>query len=520
MSQKSFCNKTNDITALHWAAKQGNEDVVKLIAGTYKADVNAQTGYTPLHIAMQFGRSNIFALLCNTYKANRDLLDWAGNKPLDYSKQQTSVSASTYSSEYCSKFLLNELNNNYHFQLPPNMKNVSGTGKLAIGGGTVGSALVRGKKRSQLTSPLTRTQSLLTQTSAMRRQKKTAVQSVKYGNDYDDGNLIPCDMLPSPQSSPESSPRSLSPKNIRHGTVARRKESFLRKTLRAATSSRSNNNPDNVTNQTRKPTVEKDSGFLRIGSLNVRVKKTTEAFSNFLGVGNGTIHSHHQQQQQHHHPHAVSTVNHPHQRHHRHHHYPHHLHAPGGMMRNQHHLHPMMMKKSATMTMKNPPSSLNHHHHHLPTAGSRASVPINSTKYDMLHKSWGSADNITQNGLKVTKNYNNDDEEDDEDSLMPPPKGLDSVKKRQKNTTKRSSISSNATDSPRDSISSTSSSNFNSGYSSMPTTPNQLRSPLGLGVPNNLTADSDSDSACGFDSNWSINGRSSLSSGNLKTSKY
>lgn len=30
--------------------------------------------------------------------------------------------------------------------------------------------------------------------------------------------------------------------------------------------------------------LEKES-FLRIGSLNVRVKKTTEAFSNFLGVG-------------------------------------------------------------------------------------------------------------------------------------------------------------------------------------------------------------------------------------------
>ncbi|XP_073955341.1 uncharacterized protein isoform X2 [Choristoneura fumiferana] len=29
----------------------------------------------------------------------------------------------------------------------------------------------------------------------------------------------------------------------------------------------------------------KKEGFLRIGSLNVRVKKTTEAFSNFLGVG-------------------------------------------------------------------------------------------------------------------------------------------------------------------------------------------------------------------------------------------
>lgn len=31
--------------------------------------------------------------------------------------------------------------------------------------------------------------------------------------------------------------------------------------------------------------LEKELGFLRIGSLNVRVKKTTEAFSNFLGVG-------------------------------------------------------------------------------------------------------------------------------------------------------------------------------------------------------------------------------------------
>ncbi|XP_017770773.1 PREDICTED: uncharacterized protein LOC108558383, partial [Nicrophorus vespilloides] len=32
---------------------------------------------------------------------------------------------------------------------------------------------------------------------------------------------------------------------------------------------------------------DKDLGFLRIGSLNVRVKKTTEAFSSFLGVGGG-----------------------------------------------------------------------------------------------------------------------------------------------------------------------------------------------------------------------------------------
>lgn len=30
-------------TALHWAAKHGNENVVKLIAGTYKANANVQT---------------------------------------------------------------------------------------------------------------------------------------------------------------------------------------------------------------------------------------------------------------------------------------------------------------------------------------------------------------------------------------------------------------------------------------------------------------------------------------------
>ena len=30
-------------TALHWAAKHGNADIVKLIAGTYQADVNARS---------------------------------------------------------------------------------------------------------------------------------------------------------------------------------------------------------------------------------------------------------------------------------------------------------------------------------------------------------------------------------------------------------------------------------------------------------------------------------------------
>ncbi|XP_039486872.1 uncharacterized protein LOC120448754 [Drosophila santomea] len=322
-------NTKQGYTALHWAAKHGNEDVVKLIAGTYKADVNARTngGYTPLHLATQFGRDNIFELLWNVYKANRDIMDWSGNKPLDYSRQRSSVSAST-----CSK---------------------------------------------------------------IKARKKHA--------------------------------------------------------------------------------IEKDLGFLRIGSLNVRVKKTTEAFSNFLGVGNGSgvaptgygngggagtgAASRH-------HPRTHRA---PHQRHH------HHVGTTRSRNPNQ----------RAAMTT---PYATNGG---LP---SRASVPNNRNIYDGVHKSWGSADNIPHRS----------------EELMPPPKTVDYISKRNKSS-KRSSYASNTTDSPRDSIcSSNSSSNLNGGYSSMPTTPNQLRAPKGIAA--SFAVDSDSDSACGFDSSWSVNCRGSSSS--------
>jgi hypothetical protein len=39
----SLCFVVPPQTALHWAAKHGNDDVVKLIAGTYQADVNARS---------------------------------------------------------------------------------------------------------------------------------------------------------------------------------------------------------------------------------------------------------------------------------------------------------------------------------------------------------------------------------------------------------------------------------------------------------------------------------------------
>ena len=48
---------TSGFTALHWASKHGNLDMVKLLAGSYHVDVNLKThgGYTPLHLACQFG---------------------------------------------------------------------------------------------------------------------------------------------------------------------------------------------------------------------------------------------------------------------------------------------------------------------------------------------------------------------------------------------------------------------------------------------------------------------------------
>ncbi|RLU17573.1 hypothetical protein DMN91_009809 [Ooceraea biroi] len=86
--------------ALHWAAKHGKEDIIKLIAGTYKdhiMSVNEITGYTPLHIAMQFGHENIFNLLVQVYGANQEIRDYSGKKPRQYLvSQEAAVSQDTF----------------------------------------------------------------------------------------------------------------------------------------------------------------------------------------------------------------------------------------------------------------------------------------------------------------------------------------------------------------------------------------------------------------------------------------
>ncbi|EDO63997.1 AGAP005008-PB [Anopheles gambiae str. PEST] len=349
-------------TALHWAAKHGSEDVVKLVAGKLKADVNARTvcGYTALHIATQFGRNDIFELLCNVYKADRDLLDWSGKKALEYQKQMTSVSESTFSSEYERKVSKHEK----FFTLPS--KTLS---PLARGG-----TFMRRKRRQR---PATSDQMTLR-------------------------NFV--DSFPHPPAGPRAPAAAGSAadtnNNNRPGSISSSNTAKTKPTISSAanTASATANPPPaegaslerrNRSNQ------KKDSGFLRIGSLNVRVKKTTEAFSNFLGVG--------------------------------------------------------------TNQTRIPPTAI------------RSSAPPDTLFIDKLHKSWGSADNIQK-----------------EDSAMPPPKYGPVKKRRQK----------------RDIEYDPSNDHFSQ---SVPTTPSQIRAPVGPLSENpdgESMGDSDSDTACGFDSNW------------------
>ncbi|XP_074101011.1 ankyrin repeat domain family member sosondowah isoform X2 [Cotesia typhae] len=91
---------TRQRTALHWAAKHGDENIVKLIAGTYKdsiKSVNETTGYTALHIAMQFDHENIFNLLVQVYGANQEIRDHSGKKARQYlTSQEAAVSQDTF----------------------------------------------------------------------------------------------------------------------------------------------------------------------------------------------------------------------------------------------------------------------------------------------------------------------------------------------------------------------------------------------------------------------------------------
>ena len=76
-------------TALHWAAKQGHADIVKLLAGSYSQDPDVKTrgGYTPLMLAGMCKREEVFDLLVKAYNADEDIRDFSGSKARKYLEQ-------------------------------------------------------------------------------------------------------------------------------------------------------------------------------------------------------------------------------------------------------------------------------------------------------------------------------------------------------------------------------------------------------------------------------------------------
>lgn len=191
-------------------------------------------------------------------------MDWSGNKPLDYSQQRPSVSASTCSSEYQKYFLGTELNNNYqlgyqHVLETPLSSSGNGGGN-GIVGGTLGSALTRGKKRSQLRSyatiskgsgfgTVTRTQSLLASPSSYHRYKKPSVQSLLGKGPNDDSDSESTQRRDKRESGEAGELAPKSQASRVRSIHTRRKESFLRKTFRSAAGS-SRTPQDVVTNPT------------------------------------------------------------------------------------------------------------------------------------------------------------------------------------------------------------------------------------------------------------------------------
>ncbi|XP_008412770.1 ankyrin repeat domain-containing protein SOWAHA isoform X4 [Poecilia reticulata] len=87
MQEPSLANKKDftSFTALHWAAKHGNENMAVLMADA-GADVNTRShgGYTPLHIAALHGHRHILDLLIGTYGAKENVRDYSGRLPGHY----------------------------------------------------------------------------------------------------------------------------------------------------------------------------------------------------------------------------------------------------------------------------------------------------------------------------------------------------------------------------------------------------------------------------------------------------
>ncbi|XP_030067832.1 ankyrin repeat domain-containing protein SOWAHA [Microcaecilia unicolor] len=87
-------------TALHWAAKSGNTEMMSSIidiarrnGSNLNVDIKSHGGYTSLHIAAMHGREDIIFVLVRHYNARVDLRDYSGKKAFQYLKKGSSLKA-------------------------------------------------------------------------------------------------------------------------------------------------------------------------------------------------------------------------------------------------------------------------------------------------------------------------------------------------------------------------------------------------------------------------------------------
>jgi ankyrin repeat protein len=73
-------------SAVHWAARKGNVDLLKALANVEGFDPNARTsgGYTALHLAAQFKRDEFFEMLAGSLGGDTSVRDYSGKKPYQY----------------------------------------------------------------------------------------------------------------------------------------------------------------------------------------------------------------------------------------------------------------------------------------------------------------------------------------------------------------------------------------------------------------------------------------------------
>ncbi|XP_077080954.1 ankyrin repeat domain-containing protein SOWAHA [Siphateles boraxobius] len=88
---------TSGFTALHWAVKSGNHDMVCEIIEVSResghgVDIDAKSngGYTALHIAVIHKHTSLIGLLVRKYGANGNIRDNCGKKPYHYLRKEAS----------------------------------------------------------------------------------------------------------------------------------------------------------------------------------------------------------------------------------------------------------------------------------------------------------------------------------------------------------------------------------------------------------------------------------------------